>query len=86
MGFRRWEFFTEFEPSNVYPGEGTFTVTLTATDKLSVSSTYSEDIVIDEPEAPSAVIPPILEAGFEDNSLPDGTGDGRDSWRLSGLG
>jgi len=27
------------------------------------------------------IIPEILEAGFEDNSLPDGTGDGRDSWR-----
>ena len=29
----------------------------------------------------SDIIPDILEAGFEDNSLPDGTGDGRDSWR-----
>ena len=53
---------------------------------MDVTSTYSEEIVIVEPEAPSAVIPPILEAGFEDNSLPDGTGDGRDSWRLSGAG
>jgi len=26
-------------------------------------------------------MPTILEPGFEDNSLPDGTGDGRDSWR-----
>ena len=34
-----------------------------------------------EPEAPEATVPDILEAGFEDNSLPDGTGDGRDSWR-----
>lgn len=77
---------TDFEPSNVYPGEGTFTVSLTASDKLGVESTYSEQIVIVEPEAPSAIVPPILEAGFEDNSLPDGTGDGRDSWRLSGAG
>ena len=77
---------TEFEPSNLYPGEGTFTVSLTASDKLGVTSTYSEEITIVEPEAPSAIIPPILEAGFEDNSLPDGTGDGRDSWRLSGAG
>ncbi len=27
------------------------------------------------------IIPVILEAGFEDETLPDGTGDGRDSWR-----
>lgn len=77
---------TDFEPSNVYSGEGTFDVTLTASDKLGVTSTYSEQIVIVEPEAPSAIVPPILEASFEDNSLPDGTGDGRDSWRLSGAG
>ena len=75
---------TDFEPSNVYPGEGTFSVSLTASDKLGVTNTYTEQIVIVEPEAPTAVVPPILEAGFEDNSLPDGSGDGRDSWRLSG--
>ncbi len=77
---------TDFEPSNTYSGEGTFAVSLTASDKLGVTSTYSESITIVEPEAPSAVVPPILEASFEDNSLPDGTGDGRDSWRLSGAG
>lgn len=76
----------DFEPSNTYSGEGTFTVSLTASDKLGVTSTYSESFTIVEPEAPSAVVPPILEASFEDNSLPDGTGDGRDSWRLSGAG
>ena len=27
--------------------------------------------------------PIILEPGFEDNTLPDGSGDGRDSWRTS---
>jgi len=77
---------TDFEPQNVYPGEGTFTISLTASDKLGVSSTFTENIVIVEPVAPSAVVPPILEASFEDNSLPDGSGDGRDSWRLSGAG
>ncbi len=30
--------------------------------------------------------PMIVEGGFEDNTLPDGTGDGRDSWRNSALG
>ena len=77
---------SDFEPSNIYPGEGTYTISLTASDKLGVTSTYTESITIVEPEAPSAVVPPILEASFEDNSLPDGSGDGRDSWRLSGAG
>jgi hypothetical protein len=74
------------DEENTYPGEGTFTVTLTASDALGQMSTYSEEITIVEPEAPAAIIPPILESSFEDNSLPDGTGDGRDSWRNSDLG
>ncbi|MBT8228861.1 MAG: PKD domain-containing protein, partial [Bacteroidia bacterium] len=32
-------------------------------------------------EASQVFMPVINEPGFEDNSLPDGTGDGRDSWR-----
>ncbi len=31
-------------------------------------------------------LPMLAEGGFEDNSLADGTGDGRDSWRNSALG
>jgi len=48
-----------------------------------VSDTVTYDIEVVEPEA---IIPVILEAGFEDNTLPDGSGDGRDSWRNSDLG
>lgn len=77
---------TEVDGENTYSGEGTWTVTLTASDNLGVVSTYSEEIVVVEPEAPSAIVPDILESSFEDNSLPDGTGDGRDSWRNSDLG
>lgn len=72
---------TEIDAENTYPGEGTFTVTLTASDKKGVSSTASQTIEVVEPEAPAAIVPVVLEADFEDNSLPDGTGDGRDSWR-----
>ena len=74
------------DEENTYTGEGTFTVTLTASDALGQESNYSEEITIVEPEAPAAILPIILEASFEDNSLPDGTGDGRDSWRNSDLG
>ncbi|MGB0789081.1 MAG: PKD domain-containing protein [Marinirhabdus sp.] len=83
-----WEFgdgntSTEIDPSNTYPSEGTYTVTLTASDAHAATSTTSKTIEIVEP---LALLPTILEAGFEDNSLPDGTGDGRDSWRNSDLG
>ncbi|EDP94324.1 PKD domain-containing protein [Kordia algicida OT-1] len=77
---------SEVDGANTYPGEGTYTVTLTASDALGVISTFSQTIEIIEPEAPMAVVPDILESDFEDNSLPDGSGDGRDSWRNSDLG
>ena len=75
---------TENEPSNTYAAEGTYTVSLTATDKLGASNTSSETIEVVKPT--SNFVPVILEPGFEDNSLPDGSGDGRDSWRNEGLG
>jgi PKD repeat protein len=72
---------TEHDPQNTYSGEGTFTVSLKAMDKLGAESVFSSEVVVVEPEAPTATIPVILEPSFEDLSLPDGTGDGRDSWR-----
>lgn len=71
---------------NTYVAEGLYTVTLTASDALGVISSFSADVEVIEPEVPNAIIPVILEASFEDNSLPDGTGDGRDSWRNEDLG
>ncbi|MFD1315105.1 PKD domain-containing protein [Namhaeicola litoreus] len=72
---------TELEPSFTFPGEGTFSVTLTASDKLGVTSTVTKEVEVIEPEAPAALLPPVLEGSFEDGTLPDGSGDGRDSWR-----
>ena len=74
---------TDFEPVHVYAAEGTYTVTLTASDSNDVDSTIIKEIVLTEP---LAYIPPILESGFEDGQLSGGTGDGRDSWRNSDLG
>lgn len=71
---------------NTYSAEGTYTVSLTASDALGVTSSFSMDILVEEPEIPDAIVPVILEPSFEDLSLPDGTGDGRDSWRNSDLG
>ena len=63
-------------------GEGIYPVTLTASDANGKSGTTTIDVMVVE----GPFQPIILEPGFEDNELPDGSGDGRDSWRNSTLG
>ncbi len=63
-------------------GEGTYPVTLTASDARGVSDMITIDVMVVE----GPFQPIILEPGFEDGTLPDGSGDGRDSWRKSELG
>ena len=72
---------TDQDATNTFPGEGTFNVTLTVSDALGATDTYSIALEVIEPEEPEAIVPVILEASFEDNTLPEGGGDGRDSWR-----
>ncbi|RXP45224.1 PKD domain-containing protein [Lutibacter sp. HS1-25] len=82
---------TEFEPEHAYTAQAsdeteagtTYTITLTVKDKLNVESSLSKDLVIKKPAKPIVPVPVIGEPGFEDLTLPDGTGDGRDSWRCS---
>ncbi len=69
------------EPSNLYPTEGIYTVTLVATDKLNVSNSITKEVEVTEP---ALFEPVILEPSFEDGMLEDDAGDGRDSWRISG--
>ena len=64
--------------SNTYTDLGMYSVTLTASDKLGAVSTITKEVEVVEK---TVILPEILEPSFEDNSLPDGTGDGRDSWR-----
>ncbi len=66
------------DPRNLYPAEGIYTVTLTASDKLGVTSTTTKDVLV---TVPQTYEPFILEPGFESGQLENGTGDGRDSWR-----
>ncbi|WP_405200088.1 PKD domain-containing protein [Christiangramia sp. LLG6405-1] len=85
-----WEFgdgntSTELDPTNTYPDEGTYTVTLTVSDKLGVTDTFTSEVLVEEPPVPAAITPEIGEADFEDGSDACGDGqDGRDCWRLSG--
>lgn len=74
---------TEQDPTFTFEaGEGTYPVSLTATDGNGESNTVTIDVIVVE----GPFQPVILEAGFEDDTLPDGGGDGRDSWRNSDLG
>ena len=69
---------TDTEPSNTYSEEGEYTVTLVSTDKLGAEDSITQTVMVVEP---AAILPVVQEGGFEDGTLPDGSGDGRDSWR-----
>ena len=75
---------TAVDPTNEYEEVGTYTVILTATDKLNVTSTLSQDIVIVEPIViePPTGSPVILNPGFDEV----GDDEYRDGWRNSALG
>ena len=49
-------------------------------DNLGKSNITTSEVVVVQ-AIPRIPVPEIQEAGFEDGSLFDGTGDGRDSWR-----
>lgn len=75
-----WEFGDGFQfvgdnPSHTY-ADGTYEVALTST-----SITGNTDVKTAMVTISSVFVPVVLESGFEDNSLPDGSGDGRDSWK-----
>lgn len=63
-----------------FPGPGEYTVGLTVTDNLGKSD-YTEKSITVNQVVPTIPIPEIGEPGFDDGTLFDGTGDGRDSWR-----
>lgn len=63
---------TEFEPVHIYAGEGSYTVSLTVTDALSQTSTYTEIVELIEPEAPAVPDPVLLNPDFD--RLPKSSG------------
>tara|TARA_R110002126_G_scaffold69680_3_gene175705 strand:- start:1435 stop:3306 length:1872 start_codon:yes stop_codon:yes gene_type:complete len=72
---------TEKNPTFTFEdGEGTYPVTLTATDGNGVTGSNTVDVIVQE----GPFQPVILEAGFEDNEIENG--DGRESWTNSDLG
>ena len=74
---------TEKDPTFTFDaGEGTYPVSLTASDANGVTGSTTIDVLVVE----GPFQPIILEPGFEDDTLPEGGGDGRDSWRNNDLG
>ena len=63
-----------------FPNPGTYTVGLTVTDNLGKSA-YTEKLITVIQAVPTIAVPEIGEPSFDDGTLFDGTGDGRDSWR-----
>jgi PKD repeat protein len=66
-----WDFGNGNTSSNVdavftFPGEGTYSVSLTASDKLGVESKSTQEIEVIEPEAPSAMEIVILNPSFDE--------------------
>ena len=59
---------TGLDGENTFPAEGTYTVTLTASDKLGKTSTYSLEIEVIEPEVPPAIVPTIVNGDFTDGT------------------
>ncbi|MDO6803360.1 PKD domain-containing protein [Wenyingzhuangia sp. 1_MG-2023] len=68
---------------NTFPAEGTYTVTLTASDKLGVESISSLEVVVVEPEEPLAIVPKILNPSFDE---PGDDGKYTSPWVDSNLG
>ena len=64
-----------------FPGPGTYNVGLTVTDNLDKSNFTERSITVNQ-AVPTIPVPEIGEPSFEENSLFDGTGDGRGSWRV----
>ncbi|RMG88698.1 MAG: PKD domain-containing protein [Bacteroidetes bacterium] len=71
---------TDKDPSHTYAEDGTYTVSLTASDKLNVSDTYSTTIEVAEPM--NDFIPEIINPGFDI----EGMDSYRDGWRNGDLG
>jgi hypothetical protein len=63
-----------------FPTPGVYTVGLTVTDNLGKSE-YTEKLITVNQAVPTIATPEIGEPSFDDGTLFDGTGDGRDSWR-----
>lgn len=77
---------TDFEPFTTFPGEGSFTVSLTASDKLGVENTYTEVIEVVEPIAAVVPDPVLVNAVFDKLAKSSGSDCACSGWINKSLG
>lgn len=77
---------TEFEPSNTYQGEGTYTISLTASDKNGVSNTFSDSFTVEQPPAPLVEDPVLINADFVKQAKSSGSNCTCSGWINKSLG
>lgn len=77
---------TDFEPFTTFPDEGSYTVTLTASDKLGVESTASQVIEVIMPVATLIPDPVLVNAGFNKVGKSSGSDCACSGWINKSLG
>ena len=77
---------TDFEPSNEYSGEGTYTVTLVARDNLGVESTFTDTVEVTQPPAPTVPDPTLINPDFDKLPKSSGSDCSCSAWINKSLG
>lgn len=77
---------TEFEPSYTYPGEGTFTATLTAKDNLGVTNVFTQTFTIVKPIVAVIPDPVLINADFTKQAKSSGSDCSCSGWINTSLG
>ena len=77
---------TDAEPFNTYPGEGTYTVTLTASDNNGVSSTFTLEVVVVMPAVVTIPDPTIVNSDFNKVAKSSGSDCACSGWINKSLG
>lgn len=77
---------SEFEPMHTFAAEGTYTVTLTATDALGVSDTSVQEIEVVRPEPPAVLDPVLVNTVFDRLPKSSGSDCTCSGWINRGLG
>jgi len=74
-----WEFgtgdsSTDSNPSYTYEGEGTYSVTMTVSDKNGETDAVTRDVVVIKPDEPDAIVPTVINGDFA---------AGQDDWKIA---
>jgi len=65
---------TEANPTYIFEGEGSYTVTLTSSDANGLSDSVTKQVEVIKPEEPDAIVPTVNNGDFT---------EGQDGWKIS---